>query len=397
MRVESIRRPIALASALACVVVFVPHCSGEESGRIDAVREMLGERRPHWADPAGGPLCGVFSACTALELSGFSCRPEDYFSFRYVGSQRGSTPEEIEAILREEGAQGTTVAGMSALDLKATGRPVIVNVRSTPSARQYDHWGVVQWTDRGLVFHDGVRVPVVMSVAEFLAIWSGLGVIVSPAGHGPVVELWLVRLSAVLAAGLVLAGLRNRARLWTQCAGRTGRPAPGGVKDLILIGVLTIGMAAAGLGFTDAVRGSRDAVRLATAPYGEPRYETVGLQELRSIVDSGSRLLVDARVPGSLAYGTLPGSINIPVYASLWEIREYLRGVDRDVPLVVFCQSEACGWDEVVGRNLSLLGFDNVAVCDVGWAEYRDAYLKPAAEASGSDADVGAAEGGGNG
>ena len=114
-------------------------------------------------------------------------------------------------------------------------------------------------------------------------------------------------------------------------------------------------------------------VRVAAAPFATDSVREGTLETLRSATADPRRLLIDARLERDYEYGSLARAVNIPVNASLWQIREFLQGVDRDTPVVVFCQSSSCGFDETVGRQLSLLGFRDVTVTREGYAEFRKA------------------------
>ncbi|MGH7135394.1 MAG: rhodanese-like domain-containing protein [Pirellulales bacterium] len=113
-------------------------------------------------------------------------------------------------------------------------------------------------------------------------------------------------------------------------------------------------------------------VAAATASSEQAKYRIGTLDDARKATVSGGTLLVDARRERDYRLGTIDGAVNIPVTASVWEINKYLERIKRSTPIVVFCQSASCGYDETVARELVSLGFDDVTVCDEGWREYEN-------------------------
>jgi len=125
------------------------------------------------------------------------------------------------------------------------------------------------------------------------------------------------------------------------------------------------------LAFGDLIH-HREGVVVATAVSRSGNFRVGTLADAAQAAARGDMLLVDARRVEDYQLGTIDGAVNIPVTASPWAMSKYLQHLDRDTPVVVFCQSAACGYDETVGTQLVSLGFTNVTVCDEGWREYRE-------------------------
>lgn len=327
----------------------------------DDVRSHLPEQSPEWNPKGGGPMCGVLSACRAARLVGVACTPEDYVTKYYVGSAQGSTPDEVAAVVRDVGAEPRILSGMSILELRGLNGPIIANVRRSPATPQYDHWVVAIAHDGGVAVLDGAGQATRTTAAEFLGIWSGLGVCVT----GPETQvngesLWLGRL-LLLQIGVAFAGIM---RSWGPRVGNSLR------SGMVLIVSSSVAMMAVGLpllaGPANFWRGSN----VAMAPFLADRFHSGDLQTLRSASADPKCLLIDARLESDYRAGSLPRAINIPVHASIEQIREFLQHVDRGTPLVVFCQSSACSYDETIGRQLTLLGFRNVTVTVPGYLEF---------------------------
>lgn len=94
------------------------------------------------------------------------------------------------------------------------------------------------------------------------------------------------------------------------------------------------------------------------------------LQDAEIASERPDYLLVDARREEDFRQGSISRAVNIPVNASFWAISKYLAKLDRDTPIVVFCQSAQCIFNKTVADQIMSLEFKNVTVCDEGWSEY---------------------------
>ncbi|MDZ4658733.1 MAG: rhodanese-like domain-containing protein [Bythopirellula sp.] len=330
-----------------------------------SVKEQLPRESPNSQVDTVGSLCGVYAACTALKMIGFDAEPRDFFAARYVGKCGGSTPEEVARVITAAGGKAQIVSRLSSFDLGQVDCPVIANIRSTPTEKQFNHWVVAIKDKDGVIIFDGTNQESRLLTAEFLGVWSGLGILVSREGENPLLSVWLGRL-AVLQIALIGCGLvgsfpsfrinLNRLRSSNQV-------------------LLIVAAAALLAGLGNAVMADPEnhlrGVVVATSAHAANGFRLGTLAEAEDASKDSSKLLIDARRERDFEAGSLLGAINIPVSASQWSIRDYLENVGRETPIVVFCQSSRCGYDEAVATNLVNLGFQNVTVCDEGWYEYQ--------------------------
>jgi rhodanese-related sulfurtransferase len=86
--------------------------------------------------------------------------------------------------------------------------------------------------------------------------------------------------------------------------------------------------------------------------------EDVDTETLRTKIDSGDVVLVDALSPISYAVSRLPGAINIPPGTE--EERAPRRIPDRGSAIVVYCMSPTCRSSVTVANRLVELGYRNV-------------------------------------
>lgn len=334
--------------------------------------DRLGFRQ--WSDNLPGPMCGLYAACTAAELVGLRADPKDYLMSKYLGGCGGSSAQEVAMVVRDAHGRADILSGLSAFDLRLIRSPLIANVRSDVTSDKFDHWVVATPDAAGMTIFDGLKRPYTMKTAEFLAIWNGVGVCVARGGPSPVSAIWLGRVLVLLGIALVaVVAMRMRP---ARCS-----VAPAGLRSWFgqAAGLLAGSLALAVLGnsvFGDLANHSRGAA-LATASRGEVSYKPGTLKDARRASASDDVLLVDARFEPDYRLGTIANAVNIPVSASHWEIETFVEDLPRTTPVVVFCQSNTCSFDEKVASELTSLGFSDVTVCDEGWAEYQKAASRP--------------------
>ena len=82
-------------------------------------------------------------------------------------------------------------------------------------------------------------------------------------------------------------------------------------------------------------------------------------------------VLVDCRDRASVEQGTIPAAINIPVDATAAFESAMLQGIPKNVPLILFCQSEHCSYDELVARRMIGRGYSDVRLFHGGYREWK--------------------------
>lgn len=318
-----------------------------------------------WSPEAQGQMCGVYAVCRALAIAGTPVEPIEFWKVNFVGNSKGSTPDELIAALRAYGNQAELRSGMTYPELRSLAGPVIANVRSAPEEKQFNHWVCLQATEQGLMVYDGPEAGRIVNPAEFLATWSGLGLVVSR-GWQDNVQILLVRLLGIASLLTMTALILNY-----QHPGHRSR-------STATTGLTRIGLAIAacvmfgGLMYGPGLNpGHWDGVAIAAAPYYHPDFRLGTLDDVMQASHDPTALVIDARLEIDYAAGTIGSAVNIPVHADYQEIKQFLQRVPRSAPIVVFCQSRTCGYDEAIGAKLARIGFQNVTVSDLGYVEYR--------------------------
>lgn len=359
-------------SAFIRTFICVALCHSRGAAAIDEVTERSASTGriadqlpvPDWNGNLTGPMCGIYSSCTALELVGVAANPGDYVASPYIGSCGGSSAAELVRLINDAGAGAHVLSRLSAFDLWMNRDPIVANVRITPTSDRFNHWVVAVWEDGAVVLYDGIESPHKVSLAEFLGNWSGIGIVVTKSQNDSVLpRIWLGRLFLVeigVLVGIVCLRILRRNRLQFL---RLQQP-------LLRMGIMATICAIGGNAVFGDLGHHTAGVAVATASSAVTNYKEGTLADAEAASNNPKTLLVDARYEDDFEYGTIAGAVNIPVAASQWAIRDYLEPLDRKTPIVVFCQSQRCRFDESVAAQLTNLGFSDVTVCNEGWSEY---------------------------
>lgn len=103
----------------------------------------------------------------------------------------------------------------------------------------------------------------------------------------------------------------------------------------------------------------------------------IDLGEFRTVVQSKSALILDARSSVYYRLGHVPGALNL---ARDNFAADYLRlrskiDKSRDNQVIVYCSGGDCRDSKMVAQALMSLGFTNVAVFGGGWGQWTAAHL----------------------
>lgn len=317
-------------------------------------------------------LCGVSSLYACCSALGKEVDPATLVSERYASQLSGSTAADLLTAVSDLGLSGRYLSHLNCRDLDWMKWPMMLHVRN--ASQSYNHWvafmGVDDSQGRRYRCLDHGRGERLLTAAELMSIWSGNGIAVAPAGVQPGVS-WLGRAEAFAPWLLLLAGLAVAHRIRSgPGAVRRGRIAP----EMMLLLLFSAGSALA-VHLLDPAGffGNRGGLADLVSRYSPADVPTVGLEELQRSLDSSSPpVLIDARIPDSYARGTIRNAISLPISATVEERGRIARQFDRQVRLVVFCQSESCLWSHDIARFLVASGFRDVVIYPGGINEWQD-------------------------
>jgi rhodanese-related sulfurtransferase len=335
--------------------------------------ESVHERLPSdfaWSQEIEGPMCGVYAASRAMKILGHDVDPAKLWNANYVGRSEGSTPGEIIASLQDCGFSAQLASSMSKQEIEAAGNPVIANVRKHREDQVFNHWVCVQSTGDGILVFDGPNPGVQVAVPEFLASWSGLGIVVSKSSYHSRISILTTRLAGMgclLLTCMVTLGIGSRSK---SCSALH----PGSQQfGLVRFGMAVAASMAVGFFLYGVGPGHLSAMAIVRAPMEVRTVKSGTSDTIETAANDPSHLLIDARSEDSFSHGTIGKAANIPVYAGYLDVKAFLQDIPKDTPIVVFCQSSKCAYDEHIADVLVQIGFQDVTVADVGYAELKAA------------------------
>ena len=100
---------------------------------------------------------------------------------------------------------------------------------------------------------------------------------------------------------------------------------------------------------------------------------TITRDELRTAIEAGEVVVVEALGPQYYEDAHLPGAINIP-HAQVAELAPSLLP-DKDAAIVTYCSNTACQNSDVAARALEKLGYTNVRRYVEGKQDWQEAGL----------------------
>lgn len=328
------------------------------------------------------PYCGIVSAFAVMKHFGKSAEFRDLITVDYVGSSEGSTGLQIQSALKHHGIESAAFTRTNPSTLLACRGPVILHTRSRTSPL-YRHWVAYLGRDGdALRILDPSLGMVTMSAAELQAQWDGLMIV--PDASRPARTLFLAAtfaeyLPAVGVGVSVIAGMA----MWTRS--RAAHAARGSYASRVLrqSAILAAAGVLLGVGFASLLPGGvyqSDAAVATIAGLHPGEFLTAAeLAEVQLIAggENSDAVLIDCRFESSFQRGSIPTAIPVPLDATAAFESGQLQGIEKDRTLVLFCQSENCGYDELVARRLIGRGYSDVRLFRGGYAEWQQAQKTP--------------------
>jgi rhodanese-related sulfurtransferase len=305
--------------------------------------------------------CGVYSVYICLRAIGVEADPIALCDRRYIGSHAGSTQQMLLDAIRDRGATGAYLTGMSVETLRQSPYPMILHVRHLGHKAEFDHWlAFLGVSDDGRARFVSPPEPLQhMTLEELAAIWDGSGIIVSNGGWAGFV--WVTFLS--VSATLLLIALAAATLAGRLCE-RAGAPW------LVVPVVATATGIAIRFGVPDCSPWSEPARQLVAMRHHQFTPALVDLPNLKQAIGDPRFIIVDCRFPDAYREGNIPGSVNFPVSSGLNAYREFVSKLPSNAIVCVYCQSERCEWCDFVANALMHLGAADVRVYRGGWAEW---------------------------
>ncbi len=377
-----------ILAAVSVVKTSSPRCSikvpvvgatrrdnGHGDPRVQPDPWKVGAQPSHYLrSSSNGAHCGIYALIGALRALEVSVNWGELLDGRYVGSRAGSSAAELRSAAESVGARAVGYVQGNIPWLRLSPDPILMLLRGSRRAERTNHW-VVYLGDadgRARIF-DPPRHVEDVAYSDLLALWDGTAIRITRAeerGHDLIDSLasvqWLI--SCLVPPLALVIVFRSTSQLLPTP--KLGSPTISGTIAQVL---LILGAAAAcghvvhyasSVGFGRNWRALSEAIGgpLTAAPAPE-----VSLKMLTHWISCNAVSVVDARPPRMLLGGCIPGSVNLPVDASLGELDDALRRIPHGKRIVVYCQGGECEWDLIVAARLRMHGYEDVRVFTPGW------------------------------
>jgi rhodanese-related sulfurtransferase len=350
------------AGGLATFLLLLAFLGGGPATRA----ESQGAEKP----TPPGPYCGLYCVYGALQVVGKGVPFESILRPRYLASRQGSTIRELRQAVEDAGGHAQAFSGLGAESLRTARHPMVLHVARDGQLRQYNHWVLFCGMQDGKArIVDPPNPMQLMAISDILARWNGTALIVSgdkaaaPPREGDF-YLTHVALALIVVWGFSLAATRIAARPVSR------RPRIALYQaGVVTAAAIMLSLATHVLDDAAFLR-NPSATRYVAAANIARFFPKLDLEGARQFVRNGKGLIVDARFPDTFARGTIPGAINLPIDASPSERRAKMKHIARGTPLLVFCQSSTCEYDEFVATLLAGDGFESITLFTGGWREW---------------------------
>ena len=315
-----------------------------------------------------GVLCGVL--CSERAISILKQSPsslDDLISTKFISSDKGSTAEDIRRLLFENGLKSDWLINLSPAFLSSLNTPAILHVKSDTDVENFEHWLLFLGAKAGEVrIADLPGEAFEISEVELQAIWDGSAIVIHRDENWQVWPLvvWFVvqvlPMIALVAVSFALGtGILNRIK--NRISFRFQGVALICVSSLILC----IGR---NCFFGDGIFRSRVASEILFRP-SRSLTTIVEMADLEELCNTENVVFVDARMPQDFAKSHAGNAINIPIHCSFGDRKEITSDIPASTPMIVYCQTERCGYAEIVANRLSKDGFRDVKVFVPGWVK----------------------------
>ena len=297
--------------------------------------------------------CGLFCVYAVAKERGVDVAFESLVDADLLTGRYGSSVGNIVEALDRCGIDGHPRAGMNMGQLSSLTKPALLHVTVPIVGNSYRHWVLFLGRDTtgNIRIYDPPSSEGTLSEAELLSVWDGVAVLTEL----PSLE---TRMPDVRFIGLGLLAVVG------ACV--VGRWMNSGSLVLCLVAIVCVSASLVpGTGILTAPL----AVGSVQARFFNDKFPEVDYAGLKQFM-SEPHVLIDARPTKAFAYSHIPGSINIPVNSGFVAFCSAARALKNNVPVILYCQSERCGWGDKVANQLRGRGVKNIRIYRGGMNEW---------------------------
>ena len=325
---------------------------------------------------SSAPYCGLYCLYLMMKVYGRDPNLGALVTPDYLDTPKGSTLSAIKRAVEDADLHAEILLRANTRVLRSCSSPVILHVRGGEASRDYDHYVLFLGTEgpwaRLCEPPGGVRLA---SLDELSSRWDGNGVIVAnkPVELAGVVRQERIRLFLVAGSVILTLFLTGRIRrhlVWPDAFSSViGKSA----VSVVQFGGLGVASLIVGLAFQAGSMGGflryPEGVASTQRAHAADFIPRIGLNAAKRLSREGS-IFVDARGKRDFEGGHVDGAISVPVDANDIARRGVMKAVPLGGSVVVYCQSEACQFADIIAGKLRVDGFSNVCILRGGWIEW---------------------------
>ena len=316
---------------------------------------------------AASSYCGIYSVAWAGQSLGVSVDIEALITPDYISSHQGSTGQDLIKAAESIGLKATLLSGLGIDSLYAAKSPLILHAAPMGTHAVYQHWVLFLGIDENGFARvvDGKGGVATCSKEEILARWDGIAIAVRKP-EMPSTRYLSAELSGLLGY-IAISGVFSLIVMRVPSKDKHSVSGKIRSKIIVLVLLLTVSM---GIGYTTRGEGFDGTVAGIDCALGLKQPLTIPKDEVVKRMAQGATL-IDCRYTQDYDHGTIDGAISLPVDVGLGEFKRKLTIVDRDADVIVFCQSQDCGFCGYAATMLEGAGFKNVVVYKGGYKEWH--------------------------
>ena len=331
---------------------------------------------------SSGPYCGVYCLYTVIKLNdqGFDFR--ELLKPEYISSRKGSTLAELKKAAEDNGLYIFPIGKLTSRELRCCPYQIILHVKSDMNSKQYDHFELFIWTKDGQALLLDPPGPLrLVPFHELAPRWNGNGLIVStePIDLSSIfapARKQLIVYSAVAIAFILALHISKRClpEMFLNSRGKllglSMGQAAGFAVTALLCGMLYH------LANDEGLLANANATASIQKSHAGNFIPKIGERKVHKLLDSDT-VFIDARLARDYEAGHLKGAISVPVDANDVERQTAVADIPKDSRIVMYCQSSACKYAEIVAIKLIKDNYSNISIFRGGWAEWVAKNGKP--------------------
>ncbi len=101
----------------------------------------------------------------------------------------------------------------------------------------------------------------------------------------------------------------------------------------------------------------------------------IALSEAKALYNEKKAVFMDARGKDLFDQGHIKGAKNLPWHEVDDHFLEVTKGLDRETPIIVYCDGESCSLSHDLALFLKTMGFTRVKVLVNGWTVWQENQL----------------------